>query len=184
MLTPLGRLRVALFISGMMAASAAMADVATVTVEKCVTPTVTAANAYGVNFVVGGKLTFTGALGQKGSGRLRGVSMTVKKVETSGFNFAPFIADPTNSTWTDAAVAAINAADIVSVRPAFGLTNVFSVLGTHTILGSPTNLVGAPFVRGIGNTTLWAIVTSNAVLTNNFTTAGDVTVCIQVEQDQ
>ncbi len=80
------------------------------TVSVTVTPTVTASNSYGTNYVVGGLLTFANAFTSKGSGILQSVTVTCKKVETSGFTFFPFNANPSNTTWTDAAVAAINQA--------------------------------------------------------------------------
>jgi hypothetical protein len=149
--------------------------------EVCVTPTVTAANAYGTNFVVGGLLTFANAFNQNGWGVLRGVAVTVKKVETSGFAFTPFVANPSNTTWTDAAVAAINAADVASVRQGPVLA-ASSVLGTHTILSSAAGYAQAMFV-GPGKTTLWGVLTSTILLTNNFGSASDVQVCAQLTLD-
>lgn len=144
----------------------------------CVTPTITAANAYGVNYVVGGKLTFANAFTSANSGILQGVSVNIKKVETSGFTFVPFAADPSNSTWTDAAVAAINTADIFSVRAPIALT-ANSQLGTHTNAAA----YGLGMAFNTNSTSLWGILLANAALTNNFA-AGDVQVCVKTLQDQ
>lgn len=151
------------------------------TVESCVTPTVTTANAYGINFVVGGLLTFQvpTPFPPTGGGVLQSVNVTIAKVETSGFTFFPFSAQPTASTWTDAAVANITGADIKLQRSPISLTGN-SQLGTATIASAVA--VGQALRVGSGNL-LYGILLSNAALTNNFTTAGDVQVCVEVLQD-
>lgn len=150
--------------------------------EVCVTPTVTAANAYGINFVVGGLLTFSNALGAGGSGEVRGIVVTIKKVEASGFTFTMFNANPSNSTWTDAAVANINVADVPSLRNFYSLSDVSSFMGTATTLSPGVNMA-RPNVIVPGGSTLWGVLTTNAVLTNNFGSASDVQVCLQTYVD-
>lgn len=148
------------------------------TVSVCVTPTVTTANSYGVNYVIGGKLTFANAFTSAGSGILQSVAVTIKKVETSGFTFVPFNADPSNSTWTDAAVAAINAADVAAVREPVNLT-AYSGLGTHTVAYA----AGLGQAMAPGTTSLYGVLIANAALTNQFTSTSDVQVCVKVLQD-
>jgi hypothetical protein len=148
------------------------------TVSVCVTPTVTASNAYGTNYVVGGLLTFSNAFTAKGSGILQGVAVTIKKVETSGFTFVPFHSNPSNTTWTDAAVAAINAADVAAARSPVTLAN-YSGLGMHTI-ASATAIADA-IAPG---PTLYGVLIANGTLTNNFGSASDVQVCVKTLQDQ
>lgn len=148
------------------------------TVVICTTPTVTASNSYGTNYVVGGKLTFAGAFTSTGTGILQGVVVTIKKVETSGFTFVPFNSDPSNSTWTDAAVAAINAADVAAVREPVSLA-AYSGLGTHT--AAYADGIGEPLAPGA--TTLYGLLIANAALTNQFGSTSDVQVCVKILQD-
>lgn len=148
------------------------------TVSVTVTPTVTASNAYGTNYVVGGLLTFSNAFTSTGTGILQDVVVTIKKVETSGFTFVPFNSNPSNTTWTDAAVAAINAADVAAVREPVTLT-AFSGLGTHTVAyASGLGIAMAP-----SSTTLYGVLLANAALTNNFGSTSDVTVTVKILQD-
>jgi hypothetical protein len=149
------------------------------TKETCVTPSVTATNAYGTNYVVGGLLTFPNALASPASGVvLETVSVTMKKVETSGFTFVPFNGNPSNSTWTDAAVAAINAGDVFIAKPPISL-GAYSGLGTHTIASA----AGIGQAMAPSSTTIYGILIANAALTNQFGSTSDVQVCIQVLQD-
>src|SRR5437879_5507942 len=95
---------------GLAPGNSPIGNVGNKTVAISITPAVTTGNAYGVNYVVGGLLTFPNAFTLTGSGILQGVTVTTKTVETSGFTFIPFDSKPNITTWTDAAVAAINAA--------------------------------------------------------------------------
>jgi hypothetical protein len=148
------------------------------TVSVCTTPTVTASNAYGTNYVVGGLLTFANAFTSTGTGILQGVVVTIKKVETSGFTFFPFNANPSNTTWTDAAVAAINAADVPAMRTPVTL-GANSQLGTATVAG----VAGIGEAVAPGATSLYGILLANAALTNQFGSTSDVQVCVKILQD-
>ena len=158
--------------------SVATIDALMVTQTVALTPSVTTANAYGINFVVGGLLTFTNAFGAQGSGILQGVRVTCKKVETQGFIFFPFNANPTNSTFNDNTIAAINALDVTKVLPPIVLNNN-SQLGTHTIASA----VSLGESMSVGNTTMYGLLVTNAPLTNQFGTNSDVTVEITTLQD-
>lgn len=148
------------------------------TVEVCQTPTVTTSNAYGTNYVVGGLLTFPLAFQQNVGGVIHSVNVTIKKVETSGFTLFPLKGATTATTWTDAAVAAINAADVPLVRAPITLTGN-SQLGTHTIAsGIALGLAFTPNTPALS-----AVLIANAALTNQFTTAADVQVCVNILQD-
>jgi hypothetical protein len=160
------------------AGSNSIGNVGGKTVSVCVTPTVTVANAYGANFVVGGLLTFANAFTATGTGVIQTVAVTIKKVETTAFTFVPFAANPTNTTWTNAAVANINVADVPAVRGASSLTN-YSGLGTHTI----ASLAGIGQAFAPGTTTLYGVLIAGGTLTNNFTTTSDVQVCVKILQD-
>ncbi len=145
---------------GLNAGAANIGNVGGKTVSVTVTPVVTVTNAYGTNYVVGGLLTFANAFTATGSGILQGVIVTIAKVETSGFTFFPFSANPSNTTWTDAAAANINAADIAKIRGPVSLTQN-SQLGT----------------------TLYGVLLANAALTNQFSATTDVTVTVKILQD-
>lgn len=148
------------------------------TVSVCVTPTVTASNSYGTNYVVGGLLTFANAYTSTGSGVLQSVVVTIKKVETSGFTFFPFNSNPSNTTWTDAAVANINAADVAAQREPVSLS-ASSQLGTATVAWQ----TGLGQAMAPGTTSLYGVLIANAALTNQFGSTSDVQVCVKVLQD-
>lgn len=145
--------------------------------EICVTPTVTTANAYGANYVVGGLLTFPLALPPSGGGVLQSVYVDGQAVESMGFTFTPFAAQPTATTWTDAAVAAIAAADRPLARGSIAIVGS-SALGAHT--AAQATQIGQAL--NVGGTTLYGVLTANAALTNNFAAATDVKVCVDVVQ--
>lgn len=150
--------------------------------EVCVTPTVTASNAYGTNYVVGavsssGLLSFANALPPSGGGAIQSVYVQAAKVETMGFTFTPFSAATTGTTWTEDAVANINSADVKLPRGAISLSGS-SVLGTHTT-ASATQLGQA---INTGSTTLLGVLTANGALTNQFGSTSDLTICVDVIQ--
>ena len=64
------------------------------TVSVTVNPTVTTANAYGTNFVVGGLLTFSNMFTNTGTGLIQSVTVTMNHAETNGFTFFPINANP------------------------------------------------------------------------------------------
>lgn len=150
------------------------------TVSVCVTPTVTTSNSYGTNYVVGGLLTFAGAFTTTGSGILQGVVVTIHEVETSGFTFFPFHANPTATTWTDAAVAAINTADVAKVRNPVALGANSQLASSGFTVASAAGLGEA---LAPGTTSLYGVLIANATLTTQFAAATDVQVCIKVLDD-
>lgn len=160
------------------AGTAGIGNVGGKTTMICVTPTVTATNSYGTNYVVGGLLTFSNLWTATGTGVLQSVVVTIKKVETSGFTFVPFNSNPSNTTWTDAAVAAINAADVAAVREPITLS-AYSGLGTHTVASA----VGIGQAMAPASTTQYGVLIANAALTNQFGSTSDVQVCAKVLND-
>jgi len=163
---------------GLSAGQASIGNVGGKTVAVTVTPPVTATNAYGVNYVVGGLLTFANAFTSTGSGYIQSVTVTCAKVETVQFIFIPFNANPSATTWTDAAVAAINAADVAKVRSPVYLANS-SVLGTHTVMSA----TGLGQLSAPGATTLYGVLIVTGVLTNQFAAITDITVTVTIAQD-
>ena len=148
------------------------------TVAVTVTPTVTTANAYGANFVVGGLLNFANAFTARGSGIVQALTVTCKRIETMGFSLFLFAGNPSNTTWTDAAVANINAADIPLVRGPIQLGNS-NALGTMTV----ANSYGLGLAMSPGTTSLYGVLLTNAALTNNFTSTSDISVTATILQD-
>lgn len=148
------------------------------TAKVCVTPTVTTGNAYGTNYVVGGLLHFTGLFTSTGSGKLQDVEVTIKDVESNGYTFFPFSSQPSATTWTDAAVANINAADIPKM-------SALVSLGGNTQMGTASIFYAYGLGHSLapGTTDIYGILLANAALTNNFTGASDVQVCLKADDD-
>ena len=169
-------------IAGLLLCNAAWAQsVGTNTV--CTNPTVTTGNGYGTNFVVGGLLSFPGLFGPRNTGLLQNVTVQIKDLETSGFTLFTFDGKPSNTTWTDAAVAAIAAADKFSVRIPVALAASNALASTlQTALYASGLAIGASAVNGGG--TYYAVLLTNATLTNNFAGASDVQVCLTALQDR
>lgn len=138
-----------------------------------VTPTITAAT-YTAGFVLGGKLTF--AVGNVASGILQSISVTAKTIQTTALKVYVFDSNPTNSTWTDHAAPAINAADAPFLRGMYPIFSPDNGLGTHTIWNLEG--IGASFVAG----NLYAIVTIVTTTTVAFA-AGEVIVKLGVMGD-
>jgi hypothetical protein len=157
---------------------AAIGAVGCKTVTVGLTPAVTTANAYGTNYVVGGLLNFQNAFTKTGSGILESISVNILRVETSGFTIAFFSSFPSITAWTDASVAAINARDVPLVLATVPL-GTSSVLGTHTNLDA----YGINLAIQTGTTNLYAVLTANAALTNNFVTINDVSISLTILQD-
>jgi hypothetical protein len=196
-----------------MALSNVIGNTGGLTTTISVTPTITASNAYGTNYVIGGLLTFNNAFTVTGSGIIESVCVMMKDAETSGFTFIPFSSNPSNTTWTDAAVAAINAADVFKVLPpviltansqlastvytcyyAYGLglaVNTTAVQGVPTTTGTPNggsnqgvpNPGGTETFTNTTNLPLYGVLLANAALTNNFAGTSDIQVSVTILQD-
>ena len=143
--------------------------------EVCVTPTVTTANAYGTNYVVGGLLTFSFPFPPSGSGVVQSIYVNIKDVESSGFTFVPLIGSPTGGSYTDATVAAIPVADKFLPRGPI-------VLSASSALGTQTTLVATGLGQALnaGSPSFYGLLLTNAALTNNFAGTADVQVCADV----
>lgn len=150
------------------------------TVSITLTPTVAATNSYGTNYVVGGKLTFANAFTSTGTGIIQSVDVNIKKTETSGFTLFLFSADPSATTWTDAAVAAINATDMPNVRSPIVLTGNTQLAASGY---SNYSAYGLGIAMAPGTTSLYAVLLANAALTNQFSSTSDVSITIRVLQD-
>lgn len=150
------------------------------TVSVTVIPPVTASNSYGTNYVVGGLLTFANAFTSTGSGIIQSVDVNIKKQETSGFTLFFFSQMPSNSVFTDAAVAAIAASDIPYVRSPVALTGNIQLAASGFTNYSATGLAIA---MAPGTTGLYGVLLANATLTTQFGTTSDVSVSVRVLQD-
>lgn len=145
------------------------------------TPLVTTGQAYGANYVVGGKLTFANIMLAKGSGVLQSVRATFKQRQINGFTLFLFTADPTSSTFVDSQVANISALDAPKVLPPIALS-LNSQLGNGHTIGYATGL-GMAVALGHDVTTMYGVLVANATLTTNFTGVNDVTVELTMFQD-
>ena len=123
-------------------------------------------------------LYFKNALINKG-GLLESVAIQIADIESSGFTLFIFSSNPSATTWTDAAVAAIAAGDVAKVVAAIPLA-ASSALGTHPVLYAE----GLGIHLSAGSTDLWGVLLSNAALTNDFAAATDVSVTIGVVQER
>ena len=150
------------------------------TVSVTVTPTVTTANAYGTNYVVGGLLTFSFAFTSTGTGIIQSVDVNIKKNETNGFTIFFFSANPSATTWTDAAVAAINATDMPLVRAPVPLVGNTQLAATGF---SNFSAYGLGIAMAPGTTSLYAVLLANAALSTQFGSTSDVSVTVRVLQD-
>lgn len=180
------RMFFAAFLCFLMSASPALAQskvLAGVTRERCVVPTITASTYTNVQ-PVGGLLTFPALFGDLGSGVLQSVTVTSKSVQTAGLNFYPITSNPVASGFLDHTNAAINAADVIRVRPVISMGTPLSGLGTHTVWGAQG--IGQAISVG-ANTTgsplnpLYGILLPSAT-TGSFA-VGDVQICVQILGD-
>lgn len=142
------------------------------TSNPSVTPTITA-GAYTAGFEVGGLMTF--AVGGAGSGVLQSIKVTCKSVQTTALYLNIFDTNPSNSTWTDHAAPAINAADVFSLIGAYPLTSPYSGLGTHTVW--TLDGIGASFVGA----NLYGVLV--AVSTPTFASTTGITVKLGIIND-
>jgi hypothetical protein len=136
------------------------------------TPVVTA-GAYTAGQEAGPLMTF--AAGGAGSGILESIRVTCKSVQTTALKLYIFDSNPLNTTWTDKSTAAINAADIASLRGVFLLPSADSGLGTHTIWNLEG--IGASFIAA----NLYGLLV--VVGTPTFASTSDITVKLGIIND-
>jgi hypothetical protein len=160
----------------LVASTAAIGQVGGKTVSIDVALTVTAA-AYATGQIVGGLITFSGALLAAGTGILQSITIKCKSVQTTGFKLYLFKSNPTNSTWTDKTTPAINAADIPYLTAVRTLASPDSSLGTHTLYVDD----GIGKVIAPGATTMYGILFATGAPT--FASTSDVIVSIGILQD-
>lgn len=147
------------------------------TIEVSATPTVTSGSAYASGDVIGGKLTFANAVDAvDGCGVLSSVRIACKSVQTAGLKLYLFSGDPSNTTWTDDAAAAIDAADIPALIGVYSLTPD-SGLGTHTLY--KTDAIGEAFKVPSGTSLFGVLITTGAP---NFASTSDITVALTISK--
>lgn len=150
-------------------------DAAPTTISQ--TPTVKL-TAYTAGNEVGGIMTFSGAGRTPGtSGIVQDVTITCKTAQTGELDLYLFNANPSNSTWTDGAVPAINAADVSKVIGVCKLTKTYSGLGTHTLY-KPDETTWAPLP--FAGSTLYGVLVTPGVPSALYGTTSDLVVTIQV----
>jgi hypothetical protein len=139
--------------------------------------TVTAA-AYAAGNVVGGLITFTGAVGGSATtALLHKVNIMCKSAQSSQFDVIFFHTNPTNSTFTDKTALAVNVLDFDKVGAVVHVTD-WTNLGTPSV-GLATNL--ALSVKGIASQTIYAVVVARG--TPTFASTSDVTISATFIQD-
>lgn len=144
--------------------------------DVAVTPTIST-SAYSAGNVVGGKLQFQNVFGPAFSGRLTDILVKCKSVQTTVYKLYLFSQNPSNSTWTDKAAPAINAADIPFLLGVFTLGASDSGLGTETT--NQLDNINA-IIRSVDQN-LYGILT--CVATPTYASTSDVTVSIRVRKD-
>lgn len=118
-------------------------------------PTVTA-GAYTSGQVVGGLISLSGAARvNAGSGLIQTVGISVKTALTAPFDVFFFDTNPSNSTFTDNSVLAINVADLPSLCGIAHCTDLISG-GTPQILQAAN--CSLPFKLSASATTLYAVI--------------------------
>lgn len=142
-----------------------------------VTPTVTAGS-YTANRIAGGLMTFASAAGTKGTCALNAISITCKTVQTDTITCYVFDANPTASTWTDTAAAAITGADIQKNKGVYVLANPLSGLGTHTIWTLEN--INREFSIGASGSLYIVMVRSG---TTAYGSTSDLQVAVSINQD-
>lgn len=141
-----------------------------------VAPTVTA-GAYSAGDIVGGKLTFSNVFGPSFTGTLTDILVKSKSVQTTGYVLYLFSQNPSNTTWTDNGVPAINAADLPYLLGAFTLGAADSGLGTETT--NQLNSIDTEIFSTTQN--LYGVLT--CVATPTYTSTSDITVSVRVRQN-
>jgi hypothetical protein len=144
------------------------------------TPTITAGS-YSAGFVIGGPITFAGALllsrapdaAVPYQGILQSLAISFKgSTQTSELDFCLFNTSPSNGTYADHATPTWNAADDQYFLGAYALTSVLSPLGTHSMYnldGIGKQIVGA-------STSLFGLVVCKAALAASPASVADMTV--------
>lgn len=138
------------------------------------TPTINT-SAYVNGYILGGIMTFANVVPSAGYGlTLKSIRISSKSVQTCGIKFYFFNQNPTNSTWTDHAAPAINAADIPFLWGSYTMNPADSGLGTHTIW----NFDGIEMNCNVATTNVYAIMVVNG--TPTFTSTSDISASIGI----
>lgn len=143
------------------------------------TPTVDT-NAYATGELIGGKLTFAGAVrGNVGTGYVIGVTIKDLSAQASDLDLVLFSSDPTATTFTDQAAFDIADADVSKV---LGVIN-FGSSARFAFADNGVKHVGSIVIpiRAASSSTIYGALVSRG--TPTFAAATDVTVTLAVAQD-
>lgn len=158
----------------------AVTDVRTISV----TPTVSNAVAYASGDLIGGKLTFTGAIKTStGSGQVLSVLITDKNKQAEDLELILFSSNPSSTTFTDNGAFDVHASDLAKVVAVIGLgsTSRFAYTVNGLVyLGNLLIPVKALSGSSPGNTLYGALVSRG---TPTYTSTSAITVQITVLQD-
>ena len=147
------------------------------TVKVSVTPTITQSSAYTAGNEVGGLLTFSSAFDVRDSGILQTITVTCQSTQTAGMKLYLFRSNPTNSTWSDKAAPAINAADIPYLFGPYVLSTADSGLGTETTW----ELDGIGAAIAASSSSLYGVLVTTG--TPTFGSTSDCTVNLTILKD-
>jgi hypothetical protein len=162
----------------LVASNAKIGNVGGATAQVVVTPTITSGSAYAAGNTIGGLLTFSSALLTAGSGILESIFVRMKSAQTCTLNLTLFLANPSNTTWTNKATPSYNTADNANLVGTYQLTTALSPFGGMTIY----NLNAIAQALNAGATTLYGVLTILAG-TPTFGSTSDVSVGIVLLQD-
>lgn len=155
-------------------------------VTRCVSATPTAdTSAYASGDLIGGKLTFTGALGDyTATGYVVSVRITDLAAQASDLDLVLFTQNPTNTTFTDQAAFDVADTDLAKALVPINLGSAsrfaFNDNSIHYVGHLFEPLYGVTSGGALSTTIYGALISRGSP---TFATAADVTVTICVSQD-
>ena len=145
------------------------------------TPTIDT-SAYATGELMGGKMTFTGALrSQTGSGFLVSVTVSDKAATTTDMELVLFGADPSSTTFTDQAAFDPADADLSKVIAVIALGSAERFTWNDNAVKYKGSLAIPIGQVGVNSVTIYGALVSRGAPT--FATSGDMTVTLGVSQD-
>lgn len=142
------------------------------------TPSVNKTNAYGMDDLVGGKLSFSNA-GRRSvrGGRVVAVTVVDDANEAAPLDLVLFEADPSNTTYTDQAAADFADADLQNAVGFVQITNYSQFNDNALGVNASTSL---PFLLDTGSTLYGALVIRGAA---TYAAKDDLVVRLHIEQE-
>ena len=146
-----------------------------------VTPTIQATPDYASGDLIGGKMSFTGAVRYNdlvaGTGLIQSVVITDLEKQSVAIDIVFFDVDPTNTTFTDNAAFDIDDTDLLTIIGVAAVTD-WKAFNDNSV-GVALNMA-MPFNLGTGTTLYGALVSRGAP---NYGSTSDLTVRVGILQD-